>query len=157
MDKTKTLWKDLIDETKTKLAKYPIAIERIYDKDTSLRIAYHWTDQNDYDETVDKEIENIIMEAEAKSEDLVLYEENKDKASQKEMFTFGHDKTFFGLTVHAYGIKESDIKKLPFYAFWKASSVGSTCALFNGETYIYKHDWENFCRRFIQSGTHRYI
>ena len=87
---------------------------------------------------------------------LISAEENKNKLPKEETFTFARDRTFFGLKVYPLGIRESDIKKLPFYEFWKASASGSTCALFNSETYIYLHDWERFCYSFILHGTHRY-
>ncbi len=74
----------------------------------------------------------------------------------KQLFTFGEDKTFFGLDVYRHGVKENEIKKLPFYEFWEASAVGSTCAVFEGETYVYIHDWERFCYSFVLHGTHRH-
>lgn len=64
--------------------------------------------------------------------------------------------TYFGLTVFKEGVKESDIKRLPFYEFWEESARGSTCMKVDNEIYIYLHDWENFCKQFIKYGTHRY-
>lgn len=156
MDYKRTLWKELIEETKERLSKYPIEITQIYDEYSSLRIDYRWRDKDAFTREADDEIEHIILDAEEKSEMLILAEENKDKPLRKETFTFPKDKTFFGLQVYPSGVRESDIKELPFYEFWKASAVGSTCALFNGETYIYLHDWERFCYSFILHGTHRY-
>lgn len=83
--------------------------------------------------------------------------DNKGKPPKKETFTFAGDRTFFGLKVyHPYGVKKSDIEKLPFYEFWEASAKGSTCGVFNDETYVYLHDWERFCYSFILHGSHRY-
>jgi hypothetical protein len=65
--------------------------------------------------------------------------------------------TYFGLTVYENrAVKESDIKKLPFYEFWKESFRGSTCQEIDGEIFIYLHDWESFCKLFIETGKHRY-
>ena len=75
---------------------------------------------------------------------------------QKQIFNFEKDKTFFGLKIYKHGVKENDIKKLPFYAYWEDSSVGSTCAVHEGETYVYIHDWERFCYSFILHGKHRF-
>ena len=152
----RTRWEELIAETKEKLSKYPIEITQIYDKYSSLRIDYRWTDKDAFTQEADDEIEHIILDAEEKSEMLILAEENKNKPPRKEAFAFPRDRTFFGLQVYPSGDKESDIKKLPFYEFWKASATGSTCALFNGETYVYLHDWESFCYSFVLHGTHRH-
>jgi len=75
---------------------------------------------------------------------------------QKQIFNFEKDKTFFGLKIYKHGVKENDIKQLPFYEFWEASSVGSTCAVHESETYVYIHDWERFCYSFVLHGKHRF-
>lgn len=149
-DYTKTIWKDLIAETKEKLSAYPIQIDRIYDKYSSLRIEYHWTDKSTFSKKADAEIERIILDTEERSEILLFKEENKGKALKKESFSFERDKTFFGLTVYPYGVMENDIKKLPFYPFWNASSENITRSVFNEKSYINLQDWEKFCRSFIQ-------
>jgi len=67
------------------------------------------------------------------------------------------EKSYFGLSVYSDNgkyILESDIEKLPFYAFWKESSIGTTCLLLDGDNGIYLHDWENFCKLFIETGKH---
>ena len=66
-------------------------------------------------------------------------------------------KTYFGLKVYpSQGVKESDIKKLPFYDFWYESAKCSTMLKEdNGEIYVYLHDWERFCVLFIKTGSHR--
>lgn len=64
--------------------------------------------------------------------------------------------TYFGLKVYKEGVKESDIKKLPFYEFWEESARGSTSLNKDDEIYIYLHDWVNFCKLFIKHGTHHY-
>ena len=68
------------------------------------------------------------------------------------------NKTYFGLTIHndEYVLK-SDIEKLPFYKFWQKSSIGSTMLVLENDTGIYIHDWVSFSKRFIKSGTHRYL
>ncbi len=75
---------------------------------------------------------------------------------KKETFTFGENKTFFGLTVYRHGVKRSDIAKLPFYEFWSDSAMGSTEAMIDNESYVYLHDWERFCYSFILHGKHRF-
>jgi len=42
--------------------------------------------------------------------------------------------------IYSHGIKKSDIER-----FWKTVEVGGTCAVYEGETYVYIHDWERFC------------
>ena len=74
----------------------------------------------------------------------------------KQLFEFKENKTFFGLDVYTPGVKLSDIERLPFAQFFKDSHVGSTMAFIDGENYIYLHDWERFCKSFIQYGKHRY-
>jgi hypothetical protein len=70
------------------------------------------------------------------------------------------EKTYFGLSIHVDDeryVLESDIKKLPFYDFWQESARGSTCIVLDKDSGIFLHDWENFCRLFIETGTHRLI
>lgn len=70
--------------------------------------------------------------------------------------------TYFGIEVHNGCVYNSDIEKLPFYEFWKESSIGSTCQVIKNEkdeitdTKIYLQDWEAFCTLFIQTGKHRF-
>jgi hypothetical protein len=75
----------------------------------------------------------------------------------KQLFEFKKNKTFFGLDVYKAGVKLSDIEKLPFFDFFKESHQGSAMAFIDDENYVYLHDWERFCKIFIQYGTHRYI
>jgi len=75
----------------------------------------------------------------------------------KQLFEFKEHKTFFGLDVYAPGVKLSDIEKLPFAQFFKDSHVGSTMTFIDGKNYVYLHDWERFCKSFIQYGKHRYM
>lgn len=66
-------------------------------------------------------------------------------------------KRLFGLEIKDGNlIKESDIKNLPFYEFWLESAKGSTCAIIDGEEYIYLSDWESFANLFIKTGKHRF-
>lgn len=65
--------------------------------------------------------------------------------------------TFFGLPVFdGKLVRETDIAKLPFYEFWRESARGSTQPILDGEVYVYLHDWEAFCRLFINTGKHRH-
>lgn len=67
-------------------------------------------------------------------------------------------RSFFGLPVlEGKWVAEADIAKLPFYEFWRASARGSACLHKDGQSFIYLHDWEAFCRLFIQTGRHRYM
>ena len=67
------------------------------------------------------------------------------------------NETYFGIQIQEDSyILESDIKKLPFYQFWKDSASGSTCLVLENDTGIYITDWELFCKYFIKSGKHRY-
>jgi len=75
---------------------------------------------------------------------------------KEQILKFENGKTFFGLKVYKHGVKKDDIKKLPFYEYWEASAIGSTCAVYEEETYVYIHDWERFCFSFITHGTHRF-
>lgn len=73
-------------------------------------------------------------------------------------------KTYFGLEIfsngYCSGVKESDIKRLPFYEFWLKKSLGSMQGVFvdesgkeiESESLVYLHDWEKFCRIFINTG-----
>ena len=68
-------------------------------------------------------------------------------------------KTYFGLDViRERLVRQSDIEALPFADFWRDSSIGSTALTDSetGEQFIYLHDWERFCRLFIETGRHRY-
>lgn len=68
------------------------------------------------------------------------------------------EKTYFGLNVYGDNeryILENDIKKLPFYVFWKESARGTTCVMLDEDSGIFLHDWENFCKLFIETGKHR--
>jgi hypothetical protein len=70
------------------------------------------------------------------------------------------EKTYFGLEVYDDNEKyvlESDIKKLPFYAFWKKSLRGKTCLILAEDSGIFLHDWESFCKLFIETGKHRLL
>ncbi len=64
--------------------------------------------------------------------------------------------TYFGLEVvenesGLVGVKQSDIKKLPFFDFWYEKSKCSACAGFGeDDILVYLHDWERFSRFFIK-------
>lgn len=67
------------------------------------------------------------------------------------------NKTYFGINIFEDDlVKEDDIKKLPFYDFFKESMKGSTYLEKDGINYIYLKDWENFCNLFIETGNHRF-
>jgi hypothetical protein len=68
------------------------------------------------------------------------------------------EKTYFGLEVYEDNGKYvlvSDIKKLPFFSFWQDSARGTTCLLLDENRGVFLHDWENFCKLFIETGRHR--
>ena len=52
-------------------------------------------------------------------------------------------------------IMEHHIAALPFYPFWRDSSIGSAQSLIDGQATVFLHDWNAFCRRFIRTGRHR--
>ena len=60
----------------------------------------------------------------------------------------------YGLKIHEDDgckyVLESDIEKLPFYTAWQKSSRGKTCLLLDDDCGIYIHDWENFCKKYIE-------
>jgi len=66
---------------------------------------------------------------------------------------FDKNKTYFGLTVYKYGVRHRDVVKLPFYDYWSKVSRGSTETMVDNESYIYLHDWERFCKIFIEHGS----
>lgn len=68
------------------------------------------------------------------------------------------EKTYFGLSVYDNSeryVLQSDIKKLPFYDFWEEGARGTTYILLSEERGVFIHDWENFCKLFIETGKHR--
>ena len=52
-------------------------------------------------------------------------------------------------------VMERHIAELPFYSFWRDSSIGSAQSLIDGQAAVYLHDWNAFCRRFVRTGRHR--
>ena len=52
-------------------------------------------------------------------------------------------------------IMEHHIAALPFYPFWRDSSIGSAQSLIDGQATVFLHDWNAFCRRFVHTGRHR--
>lgn len=70
------------------------------------------------------------------------------------------EKTFFGLAVvtvdGAKFVRVDDIKALPFFDFWSASSAGSTMRQAGGQKLVFLHDWEAFSQIFIRTGRHRF-
>ena len=52
-------------------------------------------------------------------------------------------------------VMERHIAELPFYPFWRDSSIGSAQSLIDGQAAIFLHDWNAFCRRFVRTGKHR--
>jgi hypothetical protein len=68
-------------------------------------------------------------------------------------------RTYFGLEViRERLVRLADIEALPFSALWRESAVGSTMLHDSetSETLVYLHDWERFCRLFIETGRHRF-
>ena len=52
-------------------------------------------------------------------------------------------------------VMERHIAKLPFYPFWRDSSIGSAQSLIDGQVAVFLHDWNAFCRLFVRTGRHR--
>ncbi|WP_455512179.1 hypothetical protein [Neisseria lactamica] len=52
-------------------------------------------------------------------------------------------------------VKERHIAELPFYSFWRDSSIGSAQSLIDGQAAVFLHDWNAFCRLFVRTGKHR--
>ncbi len=52
-------------------------------------------------------------------------------------------------------VMERHIAELPFYLFWRDSSIGSAQSLIDGQAAVFLHDWNAFCRRFVRTGKHR--
>ena len=52
-------------------------------------------------------------------------------------------------------VMERHIAALPFYPFWRDSSIGSAQSLIDGQATVFLHDWNAFCRRFVRTGRHR--
>ena len=52
-------------------------------------------------------------------------------------------------------VMEHHIAELPFYPFWRDSSIGSAQNLIDGQAAVFLHDWNAFCRLFVRTGKHR--
>ena len=52
-------------------------------------------------------------------------------------------------------VMERHIAELPFYPFWRDSSIGSAQSLIDGQAAVFLHDWNAFCRLFVRTGRHR--
>ena len=52
-------------------------------------------------------------------------------------------------------VMERHIAELPFYSFWRDSSIGSAKSLIDGQAAVFLHDWNAFCRLFVRTGRHR--
>ena len=52
-------------------------------------------------------------------------------------------------------VMEHHIAALPFYPFWRDSSIGSAQSLIDGQAAVFLHDWNAFCRLFVRTGRHR--
>ena len=52
-------------------------------------------------------------------------------------------------------VMERHIAELPFYLFWRDSSIGSAQSLIDGQAAVFLHDWNAFCRLFVRTGKHR--
>ncbi|WP_179209340.1 hypothetical protein [Eikenella corrodens] len=52
-------------------------------------------------------------------------------------------------------VMEHHIAELPFYLFWRDSSIGSAQSLIDGQAAVFLHDWNAFCRLFVRTGKHR--
>ena len=52
-------------------------------------------------------------------------------------------------------VMERHIAELPFYSFWRDSSIGSAQSLIDEQAAVFLHDWNAFCRLFVRTGKHR--
>ena len=52
-------------------------------------------------------------------------------------------------------VMERHIAELPFYPFWRDSSIGSAQSLIDGQAAVFLQDWNAFCRLFVRTGKHR--
>ncbi|SUA15409.1 Uncharacterised protein [Neisseria lactamica] len=52
-------------------------------------------------------------------------------------------------------VMERHIAELPFYPFWRDSSIGFAQNLIDEQAAIFLHDWNAFCRLFVRTGKHR--
>ena len=52
-------------------------------------------------------------------------------------------------------VMERHIAELPFYLFWRDSSIGSAQSLIDEQAAVFLHDWNAFCRLFVCTGKHR--
>ena len=52
-------------------------------------------------------------------------------------------------------VMERHMAELPFYPFWRDSSIGSAQSLIDGQAAVFLHDWNAFCRLFVRTGKHR--
>ena len=67
----------------------------------------------------------------------------------KHILEFGSQKTYFGIEIQRYGVKVSDLEKLPFFDIF-AEYHDDILFLTNGEeSYIPLLDWEGFCYDYI--------
>ena len=53
-------------------------------------------------------------------------------------------------------VMERHIAALPFYPFWQDSSIGSAQSMIDGQTAVFLHYWNAFCRLFVRTGKHRF-
>jgi hypothetical protein len=73
----------------------------------------------------------------------------------KQILHFPNDKSYFGIDVHRYGVKTTDLEKLPIFDLFLEYS-GESIFLTNGkESYIPIIDWESFCYDYILHGNYR--
>ena len=49
-------------------------------------------------------------------------------------------------------VMERHIAELPFYPFWRDSSIGSAQSLIDGQAAVFLHDWNAVCRWFVRTG-----
>ena len=52
-------------------------------------------------------------------------------------------------------VMERRLAELPFYSFWRDSSIGSAQSLIDEQAAVFLHDWNAFCRLFVRTGRHR--
>ena len=75
----------------------------------------------------------------------------------KQLLQFANNKTYFGIDIYRYGVKVSDLKKLPFFDLF-TEYHGDKLYLTNAEEdYIPLIDWESFCFDYVMHGNYRNI
>jgi len=74
----------------------------------------------------------------------------------KQLLHFANDKTYFGVNVHRYGVKVSDLEKLPLFDLFTEYHEDKMFPTNGEESYVPLIDWEGFCYDYILRGKYRF-